>query len=362
MIAPPRLLATIRAVEWWDEKLAPALGVAYATAFLLDVDLLDHAGTFVLVLGGLILAATYTSLVNDASDRELDRRVGKPNRLAGRSHAAIAALLGGCLAAGVALGALAWGEHPAALGAYAGSWIAFTLYSVAPVRLKARGVAGAVADAAGAHLFPALLGALAVAAAWDRDPGATWLVLVGAWSLLFGLRGALWHELGDAEVDRRAGVRTPASVAPRRTRWVAERVLFPLELVALGALLVDAGSVLALAALPVYGALELARARRRGVRFVVVQPEPGARIVLHEYATVFLPLAFLIGCAWRHPADLVVLVAHVAVFWRSILRAARDAAGMAYRVVVPRERASRHSAVVTSGEPNHPTGGVAPSK
>ena len=248
------------------------------------------------------------------------------------------------------------------LAAYAGSWVVFTLYSVPPARLKARGVAGAVADAAGAHLFPALLGALAVAAAWDRNPGAKWLVLVGAWSLLFGLRGALWHQLGDAELDRRAGVRTPAAVAPRRTRRIAERVLFPLELVALGALLVDAGSVLALVALPVYGALELARARRRGVRLIVVQPQLGGRIVLHEYATVFFPLAFLLACAWRHPADLVVLVAHVAVFWRSILRATRDAAGMAYRVVVPRDRASRHSAVVTSGEPNHATGGVAPSK
>jgi 4-hydroxybenzoate polyprenyltransferase len=319
-----RALEPLRAREWWDHKLAPMLGTGYMTAFHLRSSLLDLWPTFVATLVGVAAAAAYVSLVNDLTDLEEDAAAGKYNRLAQRRRVYTTSAISGVLALGVAVAIIAWRDDPLALGLYAGSWLAFSLYSLSPLRLKARGAAGALTDASGAHLFPHLLIAVAVFHAADRPLDGAWLTAVGIWSLAAGIRGALWHQLWDVEADTRSGVKTFGRQNPSIARF-AGRASFSIEMAAFFFLLWRAGSPLAFALLIPYLLLELARVRLWGVRLIVVSPAPSFRIAMHEYYLCFYPLAFLTASTIRHAGDVVVLVLHASMFSGVPLVMARDA-------------------------------------
>ena len=308
------LLAPARAREWWEHKFAPILGTAYATACFADASVMDVADTLLVVLLALLPGAVFVSVVNDLTDRDDDRRAGKPDRLAGHSARTWLAVVAAAVLAGFAIGAAAWHDEPAALVLYSMAWVAFALYSVPPFRLKARGAGGVLADAVGAHVCPHLLIAVVVFAAVDRPDDARWLVAVGAWALAWGVRGALWHQLSDAEQDARAGIRTYAIAHPRWARRLGAWFAFPVELAAFGVLLVLAEAPLAVLAVPAYVLLEAERVKRWGITVVVVEPAPNYRIAMHDFYVAFFPLAFLATAALRDPSDAIVLLAHLGAF------------------------------------------------
>jgi hypothetical protein len=319
-----RALEPLRAGEWWEHKLAPMLGTGYMTAFHLRTSLLSVWPTFLATLIGIAAAAAYVSLINDLTDLGEDAAAGKRNRLAGRPRRYAVAAIGGVLTVGVAVAIVAWRDHPLALGLYAGSWVAFSLYSLPPIRLKARGAFGALADASGAHLFPHLLIAVAVFNAAGRSLDGEWLAAVGIWALAAGVRGALWHQLWDLAGDTRSGVRTFGSRHPLRAR-LAGQGAFAVEMAVFLLLLWRAPSPLALALLVPYGLLELARVRLWGVHLIVVASTVPFRIAMHDYYLCFYPLAFLVASTIRHPADGVVLALHMMMFRGAVLGVARDA-------------------------------------
>jgi 4-hydroxybenzoate polyprenyltransferase len=315
----------VRAGEWWEHKFVPVLAVFYATAAMLDVPVARLWVSLALLLAAIAPGAVYVSLVNDITDREEDRAAGKANRTAGRSRIAVVAIILAMAAIGLAF-AWWWRSEPAILLPYLGAWTAFSLYSLPPVRLKTRGMAGVIADASGSHLFPALLAAgLALRGAGAAvDP--LWLAIIGGWAFACGLRGILWHQLLDAENDRAAGVRTFVQRhSPRLAERLGTYAIFPLEAAALAALLWRLHSAAALLALAAYAALALLRLRVFRMRAVIVAPAPRGLIVLQEYYALFLPIALLIASAARHPADLLILLAHLILFPRAPLQALRDA-------------------------------------
>jgi hypothetical protein len=261
--------AAARAGEWWEHKLAPVAATGYATAWLVHAPLGRTTSAIAVTVGAVAICATYVSILNDLTDLESDARAGKPNRLAGRSRPGAVAVLTGCVAVGAAIAAVNWRDDPLALAAYAASWIAFTAYSVPPLRLKARGFAGALADATGAELGPRLLAAAAVLAAAGAPADVAWLACVFVWALSSGLRGAIWHQRRDAAADARAGIATFARTRPRAVSGPAITGLFAVEVAALGALLIIAGDLLAIAALAAYAMLVLLRARLLGVQPVL---------------------------------------------------------------------------------------------
>jgi 4-hydroxybenzoate polyprenyltransferase len=320
-----RALEPIRAGEWWEHKLAPMLGTGYMTAFHLGSPLLRLLPMFVGTVVAVAAAAAYVSLVNDLADRDEDAAAGKANRLAGRTRRYAAGAFGATVAVGLAAAIVTWHADPLALALYAGSWLAFTLYSLPPVRLKARGLAGALADASGAALFPQLLVTVAVFHAAGVELERSWLAAVGVWALATGLRGALWHQLGDVEADTRSGAGTYGSLRPARARLVGQTA-FAVEMSAFVVLLWWAGSPLAFALLVAYALLELARKRLWGVHLLVVSPASlPYRIAMHDYYVCLYPLAFLISSTVRHPGDAIVLAVQVAAFPTLLVTTARDA-------------------------------------
>lgn len=320
------VLGAARVGEWWEHKLAPVAGTAYASAFFAGASPLDVGGALLLVLLALVPGAAYVSLLNDLTDREADRRAGKANRLEGHSPVLWWAGVAAALLAGAGIAAAAWRDEPLVLVLYAGAWVAFGLYSVPPARLKARGAAGALADAAGAHLFPHLFTAAVVLIAAGGNADAGWLAAVGVWALASGVRGALLHQLGDLEADRGIGLRTFAVAHPALAHRVGTRVAFPLELLAFGALVVLSGAVLVALLLPLYAWLEVRRTRRWRVPLVVVQrpPTPGYRIAMHEFYLVLYPLGFLVSACVSDPRVAIVLALHALLFPVTLARMVRD--------------------------------------
>ncbi len=321
-----QLITTTRPADWWEHKLTPMLATGFATAFLLGEPLLRSWSAFLLALVAVIPGAAYVSLVNDLTDLGLDRAAGKYNRLEGHSRALATAAAAGCLAVGWAIALLGWRGDGLALAVYAGAWIAFSAYSIPPVRLKARGFAGVLADAAGAHLFPTLLIVVLVFVQQGRPVIAWWLVLVGAWALLCGVRGILWHQLGDVSADRKMGLRTFGVTHTRRARLLEVYLLFPCEVLLFCTILIRAHNLLAVALLPIY-ALYLLRARACGAPIVVVSQPPGDhKVVMHDYYVVLYPMAFLIAAAVRHPPDALMIVIYLALFPRMFTWIAVDMA------------------------------------
>jgi 1,4-dihydroxy-2-naphthoate octaprenyltransferase len=313
-----------RAGEWWEYKLVPIFAIFYATALTLGVSLSSLWGAALTLLAALVPGAIYVSVVNDLTDLREDAAAGKHNRLANRSAAAIAVLLALPIAAGLAF-CWAWRDDPLLLVPYLGAWAAFSLYSLPPFRLKARGLGGVLADASGAHFFPTLVAAALVFRASGAEPVPLWLVSAGAWALVYGLRGILWHQLLDADHDRAASVRTFVVRQPRRrVLALAHWVLFPIEICSFAFVMSQMTSTLPLLFLFLYGALVLNRLRVFMMQAVIVEPRPRYLILLHEYYDLFLPLALLIASAWRMPLDLLALAVHLLVFPRRLTQTARD--------------------------------------
>jgi hypothetical protein len=229
-----------------------------------------------------------------------------------------------------------WQWSPALAGCYLGSWVAFSAYSLAPFRLKKRGLAGVLADASGSHLFPQLLAVTAVATWAGRAVPGLWYAAVAVWALACGIRNILYHQLEDVAADEEADVNTWVRVrGVRFTQRVGQRVAFPLEVLGFATLLGLSQQGWPLVLLGLYLALELFKWRLWGQRAQVL--EPHQRILLSEYYEVYYPLGFLLVLLSRQPVEALVLAVHLLLFghsfWRS-LRFAGVAAALVGRKVL----------------------------
>ena len=318
-----RLVDLSRSGQWWEYKLPPALAIFYATALRSGTPISALWLPLAELLGALAIFATYVSLINDFTDREDDRRAGKPNRLAALSTATGTTLIG----ASVFLGALLFwrfADRPTVFVTYLAGWIAYSLYSLPPFRLKARAAFGAAADAIGAHFVPALLALfLAQPSASDLSQFA-WILVVAVWSGAYGIRGIIWHQLLDEENDRVSGVNTFVIRHPGAIRPLVRNILFPAEMVALTAMLVMVGAPVTVFALAAYAFFVIARLNRFEQQAVIVISGPRSILVLNEYYEVFLPLALLVASASRHLEDLWVVAGHLILFPRLLARVFSD--------------------------------------
>ena len=308
----------IRAGEWWEYKIAPALAAFYGTLWLGGTPVFASWPEAVVLIVALAAEAAYVSVLNDLTDRADDRAAGKMPRPASPLLLVVSLVAGGCVA-------YLWRHDPLLVAAYGGGWVAFTLYSLPPFRLKTRGFAGVLCDAAGAHLFPAVTAVLLA----TRERDALWLAAVATWSFTSGVRNMLWHQLRDREADAGTNVRT---FAVRRgvgaaTR-VATHVAFPLQLIALAVMLWRLRSIWPVAALALYSLLMALRPYRWGVCARIVAAQPRSFVVLNEYDEGYFPAAILFASALVHRVDFIVLALHLALFPRHTLQNVREVAGL----------------------------------
>lgn len=308
-----------------------------------------HLGVRSLATGGLSLllaivpAAIYASLINDVTDLAGDGKAGKQNRLAALGRLNIATLVALTVGAGFFF-AWTWRDNGRLLWCYLATWLSFTFYSIPPFRLKERGTAGVLCDAAGELLFPALAAVFLAARAAHEAVGTVWMASVALWALAYGLRGIVWHQLTDVDNDRVAGFSTCARRHPRGAPIIGTFIVFPIELGSLAAMLWQIGSAWPPLFLMLYALYAVRSARRSGRSPVIVVPKQRFFIVLHQFYSDLFPVGLLVTASLRDPRVLIVLAAHVLLFPRRVVHAIR------------RLSASTARTVVNASEPHH--GGV----
>ena len=322
-----QFLATIRLNDWWHSKIPPLLAVAFALLLVglpspeISHDLLRLA----LLLASICCVAAYGHAINDAFDIESDTAAGKPNRMARFSTASRFAICLAFFALGFLpffLGLLPWGISIFLLLNY----LVPTLYSVPPIRLKERGIWGIASDAAGSHIFPTLL---ILGAFHEYDPTR---ILSGAfliWAMAFGVKGIIYHQIGDLQSDIRSGTRTLVSEG-KLERWMRFLPVYNLGVelpinVVLAGLLWPACPAPALALL-FYCSVEFIKTAL-GFQFAHSQEKethrrsvPFANSFFYE---LWLPLSLCFSLAFAQPA-IAWLPAVLLLFWPNIALVSRD--------------------------------------
>lgn len=176
-----------------------------------------------LAFGCLYLAFGYA--INDYSDMEVDRNVGKPNWMIRLSPSMRLLFLCSLFVLGIGLVPIE-GEL-LQLALVVTSYLFAIFYSLPPVRFKERDVWGLLVSATAQRTFPSLV-FFNTFTHWSLDA----LLICVLYSLI-GLRWIIIHQILDADNDRRSGVRTFAAISgPNRLRQFLI-ILFPVEIVTL---------------------------------------------------------------------------------------------------------------------------------
>jgi hypothetical protein len=231
-----------------------------------------------------------------------DLAIGKKNRMAGVRPSRrwifpmVALLLGAVYIA-------TFYPHVLIMALAVMPWIAFSCYSIPPVRLKKRGFWGVLADASGAHLFTSLFTVASMSYYTGQAIDWIWFFAVGVWALCYGMRGILWHMFFDRDNDIASETPTYATRTDPSLFRSREWIILAVEMAALGIMLWRIG-----------------------------RPLPVVFLIL------FLPLSLLLRGALAFRQDWIVLFAHSALFCFSIYRLLR----FAWRIAkVPGPEASR---------------------
>lgn len=315
----------VRTDEWWVFKLGPLLGVAYSEIALHRLHPSEAFPSVVAMLVTGVCLAAFGHVVNDVFDIEADAAAGKPNRLA-HVPRPLQVLGSVVLLGGAFVPWTVWALPPIAFVFVALNAALLLAYSAPPLRLKARGAWGLLADAGYAHVVPVLVvSALFGGPAVHGWGGLAWTTGLVLWALSFGLRGILLHQIWDADVDVTAGLSTFVARAGVPTaRRIIRRLLFPVEVAALlgmGTVLAvfapEPAAVFLALAVVVYVLTERASTDRRGPR-----PAPEDRdgpVALVMFYAVWPPLVLGAYLAVLAPLFFLLLVLPVVLFRRAVV-------------------------------------------
>lgn len=225
-----KLMSVSRSGDWWTWKVPTLLASGYASWHLSGVRLeVGHLVQFAVVLCGLVIGAVFASIVNDYFDIQDDEEAGKSNRLASFSPILRIVIICSIVLAGWLFG-LFFIDGTLSRYCYLFAWISFTCYSVPPLRTKKRGAWGGLFDALGAGFFPTMFVAFSITDAAGLMLPVWFFIMLGVWSLVFGLRGILWHQYQDLTNDRLIGARTFATRFGTDNAQVTGNVLLIFEL------------------------------------------------------------------------------------------------------------------------------------
>lgn len=210
-------------------------------------------------------------------------------------------------------------------------FVLFLVYCVPPFRLKERGVLGLLTDATYAHALPAVLAALTFSYLAEEPYSGLrrFLLALGVWQGILGIRNIVLHQVQDHDADVRSGNRTLAVVlGPTRLTTFLTFGLVPMEVVAAGAFALVLSERMPWL-VPAYGAfilLTMARLRLLG------HPLPAtARERLYAYAdnfyTDWLPLLILGYLIAVNPGCWPLAILHLVLFRNGLRQSWHDLKG-----------------------------------
>ncbi len=196
-------LRAFRVDDWWRSKAAMLMGMVYLFTLWFYIPFAQFAMLALFSLATICGFAATGYLLNDFFDRAKDLKAGKRNFLVNRSPAVIAVCFTGALLCLL----LPWLYLPFTTTSAALMALEIGLllvYSLPPIRLKERGLAGIITDALYAHTVPVVLAAYTFSlAAQQHIPMLPFGLLIG-WQTLSGIRNILLHQYDDINADARA--------------------------------------------------------------------------------------------------------------------------------------------------------------
>jgi len=226
-------LDKLRLSKPWKYKAPFLISIPYFMVWLGNMSPHDTAWSILMSCITIFGIAGFGYFINDWMDREEDQKAGKFNVLLGMHSAAVAGLLVMFLALAVLPWVFYFPKNAWTLSLLGAELLLFILYSVPPFRFKERGILGVLCDALYAHAVPAILAAVTFyeLAEADHPHWILYLVVLGGWQFLLGLRNILLHMRGDLEKDIGTGTRTLAVKWGRdKLNFWLKTIVFPLEL------------------------------------------------------------------------------------------------------------------------------------
>lgn len=330
----------IRSKEWWTYKISPLLALGYATALLSPVPVYKVATQLILLLLSLVVGAIYVSVINDITDLEEDLASGKSNRIQQVPANVRWMIPAACICIGLGFGYFVFYPDLLSCLLYLLSWVAFSLYSIKPIRLKNRGILGVFADGCGSHVFTSLLMVSSVSYITKQPIDWLWFCTIGIWALCYGLRGILWHQFVDRDNDIKVNLNTYASKIDPADFKTKERLLFALELVALGVILAKLHLAAPVIAMALYALLVFIRYDRYSIQTIIVMKndERPFQILMADYYQLFFPLSLLLFASTQHALNLIILLSHILLFPYILWFAFHDYAAYARAIFFRRYR------------------------
>ncbi len=330
-----RTLATARTGNWWSSKLPPLFVIAYAEILRRDLPALASLAALGEAIVALSIVAWHAHVVNDLCDIEEDRLSGKSNRMEALTYGRRALLALGLPVLALATGWIAGGRPSLILLAV--NIGIFLLYSVRPVRLKARRWWGVAADATGAHALPMLV-VLSVLPGGVSGNALDIAFAASAvtWSLAAGVRGIIVHQFLDRAADGAAGLSTlGTTMSVVRARALVLHRLWPVESMALvlfvGMLMPSAP--LLLVATVLFWLVERGRIRRSW-HLPLFEPaetsiEPYLPLLNNDAYELWLPIVLALQLGARGGALVALPLLQIGLFLRSTLRRVHAVAALA---------------------------------
>jgi len=330
-----KIVEIVRAKDWWEYKFPPMLAVAYLALQNSQFTFLHLLPLLLILISAITLGAIYVSFLNDATDVAEDARAGKKNRMAAyttfqQTILVLLPLVAGLCIIGFFLDFISYAGL-----FYCAAYIAFTLYSMPPFRLKERGAAGIVADAAGSQLFPTLFIALYIYHYTNQEIGFLSFAFLAVWVFCFGLRGILWHQLADNENDKASGLHTIVQKMNDIQLARLGIVVVIIELIAFAAYILLNHLYLIIPGFIFYIIYIRMQLKNRDIGQILIVPEAKQyRIFLFEYYQIFLPLSALIICTFKNPINIIGLVFHCVLFHSNIWRMCKDGKQLLHMTII----------------------------
>lgn len=194
-----------RVKDWWSSKAALLLCLVYLYSGWFVIPFNQFVLLLFLSLTTISGFAATGYMCNDLFDIEKDILAGKRNFLAGKRPATIV----GLFVLSFTMLLLPWCFLPYTYWSIlliVAELLLLLVYSVKPVRLKERGLAGVIVDALYAHVVPTALSLYTFGLAAHKRPGVVLVVLLLLWQLFSGVRNILLHMADDYENDRNTNV------------------------------------------------------------------------------------------------------------------------------------------------------------
>ena len=277
----------------------------------------------------IIGIAGFAYFLNDLTDARKDLLAGKDNAVAGMSATQRLLVLVLFLAAALAPWLYLPLTRTSAL-LLALEFALFLAYCVPPFRFKERGVLGLLTDATYAHALPAVLAALTFSYLADEPYPRLreFLLALGVWQGILGVRNIVLHQLQDHDSDVISGNRTLAVVCgPARLATLLTVVLVPMEIAAAGTFALIVSDRMPWL-VPAYGAfilLTIARLRRFARPFPATVRER-LYVFADDFYTDWLPLLILGYVIAVNPKCWPIAILHVVLFRNGLRQLWRERA------------------------------------